>query len=122
MSAPIWCRGWSRRASTWSTSPAASGSYQPHGRWQAVETVTLERDAEERAGAFGTKIAELKPDIVIDMICFKLDSARQLVAALRGRVQHFLHCGTIWVHGPSVMVPTTELEARRPFGEYGIQK
>lgn len=96
--------------------------YQPHGAWQSVETVALERDGEERAGAFGTKIAELKPDIVIDMICFKLDSARQLVEALRGRVQHFLHCGTIWVHGPSVTVPTTELQARRPFGEYGIQK
>jgi nucleoside-diphosphate-sugar epimerase len=33
-----------------------------------------------------------------------------------------LHCGTIWVHGPSVQVPTTEEQPRRPFGEYGIQK
>ena len=37
-------------------------------------------------------------------------------------MQHFLLCGTIWVHGPSVAVPTTETEPRRPFGEYGIQK
>ena len=56
------------------------------------------------------------------MICFTLDSARHLVEALRGQVQHFLHCGTIWVHGPSVQVPTTEEQPRRPFGEYGIQK
>jgi len=41
---------------------------------------------------------------------------------LNGKVQHFLHCGTIWVHGPSVVVPTTEEQPRRPFGEYGIQK
>ena len=42
--------------------------------------------------------------------------------ALRGQIQHVLHCGTIWVHGPSVQVPTTEEQPRRPFGEYGIQK
>jgi nucleoside-diphosphate-sugar epimerase len=33
-----------------------------------------------------------------------------------------LHCGTIWVHGPSVQVPTSETQPRRPFGDYGIQK
>jgi nucleoside-diphosphate-sugar epimerase len=56
------------------------------------------------------------------MICFTLASARQLVEALQGQVQHFLLCGTIWVHGPSVAVPTVETQPRRPFGEYGIQK
>jgi nucleoside-diphosphate-sugar epimerase len=78
--------------------------------------------AEEAAGTFGERIAALEPDVVIDMICFKLPSARHLVEALRGHVRHFLHCGTIWVHGPSVEVPTTEEQPRRPFGEYGIQK
>ena len=96
--------------------------YQPHGRWKSVETLILDREAEEKAGAFGTKVRDLKPDIVIDMICFTLDSARQLVAALKGRVGHFLHCGTIWVHGPSVTVPTSEMQVRRPFGDYGVQK
>jgi nucleoside-diphosphate-sugar epimerase len=56
------------------------------------------------------------------MICFTLESARQLVEALRGQIQHLLHCGTIWVHGPSVEVPTLETQPRRPFDEYGIQK
>jgi nucleoside-diphosphate-sugar epimerase len=56
------------------------------------------------------------------MICFRLASAQPLVEALRGQVQHFLHCGTIWVHGPSVQVPTSETQPRRPFGEYGIKK
>ena len=44
------------------------------------------------------------------------------VEALRGTVQHFLHCGTVWVHGPSAVVPTTEAQPRKPFGDYGIQK
>jgi hypothetical protein len=37
-------------------------------------------------------------------------------------LRHFLHTGTIWVHGPSGEVPTTEMQPRRPFGEYGIEK
>jgi nucleoside-diphosphate-sugar epimerase len=96
--------------------------YQLHGAWKAVQQVALDRDAEETAGSFGRRVSDLRPDVVIDMICFSLDSARQLVEALRGQIQHFLHCGTIWVHGPSVQVPTTEEQPRRPFGEYGIQK
>jgi nucleoside-diphosphate-sugar epimerase len=96
--------------------------YRPHIAWQAVECITMDRPAEERAGAFGARVAALKPDVIIDMICFTPESARHLVEALRGTVQHFLHCGTIWVHGYSVEVPTTESLPRRPFGKYGIQK
>ncbi len=56
------------------------------------------------------------------MICFTLESAKQLAEALEGRVQHLLSCGTIWVHGPSVEVPVTEEQPRRPFGDYGVRK
>ncbi len=96
--------------------------YQPHAAWKSVEHVKIDRDAKEKAGTFGQRVRELNPDVVIDMICFTLDSAQHLVEALRGQVQHFLSCGTIWVHGPSVVVPTTEEQPRRPFGDYGIQK
>ena len=96
--------------------------YQPHAAWKSVRQLTIDREAAERTGAFGRQVAELQPDVVIDMICFEPESARHLVEALRGRVQHFLHCGTIWIHGPSVQVPTTETQPRRPFGDYGIKK
>ncbi len=96
--------------------------YQPHAAWQLVQRVHLDRAAEEQAGVFGQRIRDMQPDIVIDMICFTLDSAKHLVEALRGQVRHFLHCGTIWAHGHSERVPTTEDQPRRPFGEYGIQK
>lgn len=96
--------------------------YQLHGAWQAVQHITLDRAAEEASGRFGQQIADLHPDVVIDLICFTLGSARHLVDALRGQVQHLLHCGTIWVHGPSMEVPTTEAQPRRPFGDYGVQK
>jgi nucleoside-diphosphate-sugar epimerase len=99
-----------------------SKPYQPHAAWSQVQDVTLDRSALEAEGEFGRRIRALNPDVVIDMICFTLDSAKQLVNALRDDVQHFLHCGTIWIHGPSAIVPTTELQPRRPFGDYGIQK
>ncbi|MGR6913867.1 NAD-dependent epimerase/dehydratase family protein [[Actinomadura] parvosata] len=96
--------------------------YTPHGAWQQVTTVVADRKAEEADGSFGRRIAELDGEVVIDLICFKEDSARAIADALAGRVRHFLHCGTIWVHGPSAQVPTTETARRAPFGEYGIQK
>jgi len=96
--------------------------YQPHGAWKQVQQVTIDRTAAEAAGTFGAQIRDLKPDVVVDMICFTLESVQQLAEALKGQVQHFLHCGTVWVHGPSVQVPTTEAQPRTPFGEYGTQK
>ena len=96
--------------------------YQAHGAWRSVQQVVADRAVEDEQGIFGERVRDLKPDVVIDMICFTLASAQQLVECLRGRVQHFLHCGTIWAMGHSVEVPATEEMPRHPFGEYGIQK
>jgi nucleoside-diphosphate-sugar epimerase len=96
--------------------------YQPSAAWQAVKQVVMDRAAEESSGSFGRRILELQPEIVIDLTCYRVESAQMLVEALRGDVSHFLHCGTIWVHGPSTEVPTTEDRPREPFGEYGCRK
>ncbi|QPP08189.1 NAD-dependent epimerase/dehydratase family protein [Streptomyces bathyalis] len=96
--------------------------YRPHGAWRRVTTVVIDREESEADGSFGPAIADLGADVVIDMICFREESARQLVEALAGRVQHFLHCGTIWVYGPSGQVPAVESEPRRPLEEYGRGK
>lgn len=84
--------------------------------------MTIDRAAEEVAGTFGNRIAALEPDVVADLICFTLESAQHLVEALRQRDTLLLHCGTIWVHGHSTIVPTTESQPREPFGDYGIKK
>lgn len=96
--------------------------YIASASWAEVDTVVIDRTAEEAAGNFGKRIAALEPDIVIDMISFTLESTRQLVEALRGRIQHFLHCGTIWVYGHNTTVPATEDQPLNPFGEYGLGK
>lgn len=99
-----------------------SQPYLPHAAWKSVEQVVLDRETEDKAGMFGERIRATKPDVVIDLICFTEASARHIVEALRGHIQHFLHCGTIWVYGHSTQVPATEDLPCYPFGEYGIQK
>lgn len=96
--------------------------YAAHGAWKKVEPVVLDRAAEESDGTFGAKIRDLKPDCVIDLTAYTRESTEHLVEALRGRVQQFLHCGTIWVHGPGVEVPVTEDQPRRPISDYGVRK
>ena len=96
--------------------------YQSHAEWRSVQQVIADRAVEDEEGSFVQRVRDLEPDVVIDMICFTVASAQQIVDCLRGRVQHFLHCGTIWSMGHSVEVPATEEAPRHPFGEYGIQK
>jgi nucleoside-diphosphate-sugar epimerase len=67
-------------------------------------------------------VAALRPDVVIDLICFTAASAQQLLDALRPSRPLLVHCGTIWVHGPALRVPVTEDEPRTAYGEYGTGK
>lgn len=96
--------------------------YRAHAAWSQIEYVHLDRKAEEAAGNFGERVAALDAEAVIDLTCYTVESAQQLVDSVAGRVGHFLHCGTIWVHGHSVSVPTMEDAPRSPFGDYGIRK
>ena len=96
--------------------------YTPNPAWGSVETVIADRTAEDAAGTFGARIAALKADVVVDMISFTLPSTQQIIEALRGKVGHFLHCGTIWVYGHNPAVPATESDPLNPYGEYGTNK
>jgi hypothetical protein len=82
----------------------------------------VQADREESGRQFSLLVRAMEPDVVIDLICFKLDSARELVEALHDQINHFLHCGTIWKHGPATEVPLLEEADTEPFGEYGIRK
>jgi nucleoside-diphosphate-sugar epimerase len=103
-------------------SRGARDPYHPSPEWNAVQRVSVDRDAEDAAGTFGARVAALAPDVVIDMVCFTAASARQLVDALRPARPLLVHCGTIWVHGPALRVPVTEDEPRTAYGEYGTGK
>ncbi len=103
-------------------SRGAAKPYRPHYAWNNVRNVPLDRAAEEKAGQFGHKIRELGPDIVVDMISFDLDSTRHLVEALRGKVEHYLFCSSIWVYGRYFAVPSTEADLPNPIDSYGQGK
>jgi nucleoside-diphosphate-sugar epimerase len=98
------------------------GPYRASPEWDAVTRVTADREAEDAEGTFGDRIAALRPDVVIDLICFTAASAQQLALALRPSRPLLVHCGTIWVHGPALRVPVTEDEPRTAYGEYGTGK
>ncbi len=87
-----------------------------------MTSLSADRDAEDANGTFGERIAALRPDVVIDLICFTRASAQQLLEALRPSRPLLVHCGTIWVHGPALRVPVTEDEPRTAYGEYGTGK
>ena len=95
-------------------------AYQDDPVWREVELVTCDREAAEQDGAFGSLVADLRPDAVMDLTCFTPAQAAQLVEALDG--QHLVHTGSVWSYGPSTVVPTTEDAPKHPYGEYGVNK
>ena len=96
--------------------------YREHAAWKAVEHLAIDREAEEKDGRFGAKIAELNADIVVDMISFELEGTQQLVEALRHQIEHYLFCSSIWVYGHATTVPSIESDPTNAIDAYGINK
>jgi nucleoside-diphosphate-sugar epimerase len=96
--------------------------YRDSPQWNSVSRVLVDREAQDAEGTFGARVAALRPDVVIDLVCFTAASAQQLLDALRPSRPLLVHCGTIWVHGPALQVPVTEDEPRTAYGEYGTGK
>jgi nucleoside-diphosphate-sugar epimerase len=96
--------------------------YHASPEWTFVTMARADREAEDAEGTFGMRVAALRPDVVIDLVCFTAVSARQLVDALRPSRPLLVHCGTIWVHGAALRVPVTEDEPRTAYGDYGTGK
>jgi nucleoside-diphosphate-sugar epimerase len=56
--------------------------YRSAPEWRSVQRVAVDREAEDAAGTFGDRIAELRPDVVVDMLCFSTASAQAFERAL----------------------------------------
>lgn len=97
-----------------------SRPYRPDPLWQEVEQRRCDRAAAEADGTFGSFVAGLRADAVVDLTCFTPEQARQLVEALDG--QHVVQTGSVWSYGPSALVPTTEDAPKEPYGDYGVGK
>jgi len=103
-------------------SRGTASPYRGHAAWKKVEQVAIDRKAEEERGKFGARIAALSADIVVDMITFELEGAQQLVEALRGKIEHYLFCSSIWVYGPATTAPLVETDPTNAIDAYGTNK
>ena len=56
------------------------------------------------------------------MISFELEGAQQLVEALRGKIEHYLFCSSIWVYGHATTVPSVETDPTNAIDDYGVNK
>jgi nucleoside-diphosphate-sugar epimerase len=61
--------------------------YRVDTAWDEVNRVTVDRDAEDAAGTFGGRVADLNADAVIDLMCFAPSSGQQLSTHRRHRTQ-----------------------------------
>ncbi|MCC5894081.1 MAG: NAD-dependent epimerase/dehydratase family protein [Alkalibacterium sp.] len=99
------------------------GQSEPYIRdwaWEKAEQVSLDRSKDPD---FSGKIAKMNADVVIDLICFKLDEVKEMVEALKGTdLSHYLYCSTIWTHGRAETIPADPNGEKHPMDEYGRQK
>jgi nucleoside-diphosphate-sugar epimerase len=51
------------------------GPYVQSPEWDLVTAIAVDRDEADAGGSFGAQVAALRPDVVIDLICFTAASA-----------------------------------------------
>lgn len=99
-----------------------SRPYKDSAEWREVEHIKLDRE-KLLNGKFEKAIAEMNPDIVIDLINFELESTHKMVEVLgTTNLSHYLYCSSIWTHGLAGIVPATEDMVKFPIDEYGKKK
>ncbi len=101
-----------------------SQPFKKNGAFSYVERVYMDRVALDKEGTFAGKVADMNPDIVVDLINFLPSSTHMMYEALKNtNIQQYLFCASIWVHGQATVVPATEdLYPRRPIEQYGVDK
>lgn len=89
--------------------------------WHKVENVILDRDKESN---FAEKVSSINPDIVVDLINFKLQDTIDIVTALKKtNLTHYLFCSSIWSHGRATKLPLDPNDPnKQPIDDYGKNK
>ncbi|MGQ9662885.1 MAG: NAD-dependent epimerase/dehydratase family protein [Kiritimatiellia bacterium] len=90
--------------------------------WAQVKWELVDRRATESDGTWRSRLEALEADVVVDLICYTVAQNQVMIEAFRGRIAHFLHCGSIWAYGPSRRVPYLEHYPRKPACQYGVEK
>lgn len=90
--------------------------------WSEVEWVVADRVAGEADGTWRQRLAKINVSVVMDLLCFSPEQNRLMYEAFKGRIEQFIHCGTLWAYGPPETVPYEEHFARKPITPYGADK
>lgn len=95
--------------------------YEWNPAWGKVSQVIMDRGKEPD---FEGKIAAMNPDIVVDLINFKLEDTKAMVQALKDtNCIHYLFCSSCWAHGRATMLPFDPDDLKKePLDEYGKNK
>jgi len=94
----------------------------PRLGWPSVQWIIADRGPEEKSGAWADRMRAIDASVVVDLICFHPEQQQVMYEAFRGRIDHFLHCGTIWSYGAAEHIPYEESHPRRPLSDYGKNK
>lgn len=79
-------------------------------------------DRQDRV-ALAAAIDNVRPDVLIDFVCFTPDDAEALAEAASGKVGHLIYVSTVDAFGFPQPVPISETAARRPgIGAYALSK
>lgn len=94
--------------------------YEWNPAWENAEKILLDRDD----SGFVRKIAEMDPDVVVDLVNFDVNDTKAIVEALKEtRCTHYLYCSSCWAHGRAETVPFDPDSLRKePLDHYGKDK
>lgn len=98
----------------------SSRPYEDDPAWDAVQDLRMDRKTEPD---FAQKIAEMHPDVVVDLVNYSISSTKEMVAALKGKIQQYLFCSSCWAHGRAEVLPfDPDAAAKEPLDAYGEDK
>ncbi len=90
--------------------------------WGKIQWIVADCRAEEQTGKWAERLTAIQCDAVVDLISFNTQQNQFLADAFKGRIKHFLHCGSIWAYGPSNRIPHLEEYPHHPKSQYGKDK
>ena len=80
-----------------------SSPYEDAPAWHKVKRVLLDRENDPE---FISKIKEMKPDVIVDLVNFNIKKTKEIVENFSGiGLSQYLYCSSCWAHGMAETIP-----------------